>query len=60
MCIFAGNLIADSMVWDKIKDIPDYWSNVSIAIMNGGGIRASIVKGILPSPSGRGGWTTNN
>ncbi len=41
-----GNLIADAYLWSLIT-FPDEegWNEVSIAVQNGGGIRASILRG---------------
>ena len=42
-----GNMIADANLWSLIT-FPDEegWNEVSIAIQNGGGVRASILRGI--------------
>ncbi|XP_025097410.1 5'-nucleotidase-like isoform X2 [Pomacea canaliculata] len=43
-----GNLIADGMIYGNRKLLeqdPDRWSDVTIAITNGGGIRDTIVRG---------------
>ena len=43
---FPGNLIADSMINQNLRHPDDLqWNDVSIAIVNGGGIRASIDRG---------------
>lgn len=41
-----GNLITDAMVWKYLTSFDDsQWNDVSIAVFNGGGIRASIERG---------------
>ena len=44
---FAGNLLTDAMVSRHMRE-PDelYWSEVTMAILNGGAIRGSINQGI--------------
>lgn len=41
-----GNIIADSMIYSRSTDVPSMlsWTDASIAIIQGGGIRASISK----------------
>ncbi|XP_072043474.1 snake venom 5'-nucleotidase-like [Amphiura filiformis] len=41
-----GNLITDAMIWKYTSSLDNTkWNNVSLAVMNGGGIRASIEEG---------------
>ena len=41
-----GNLITDAMVWKYVTSFDEnVWNDVSIAVMNGGGVRASIPRG---------------